>query len=47
MLISPREYLLHMLEEIDYILSQLQLMDFHSFLNDPTRSMNSRAPGCL
>jgi len=37
MLISPREYILHMLEEIDYILPQLQLMDFNSFLTDPTR----------
>jgi len=37
MFISPREYILHMLEEIDYILSQLQLTDVASFLTDPNR----------
>jgi len=33
---SPREYVLHILEEIDYILSQLPGQDFHSFSQNAT-----------
>ncbi len=33
---SPREYIRHMLDEIDYILSQLQGRDFSSFNQDAT-----------
>ena len=33
---SPREYIRHILEEIDYILSQLPGQDFHSFSQNPT-----------
>ncbi len=33
---SPREYILHILEEIDYILSQLPGQDFHSFSQNAT-----------
>jgi uncharacterized protein with HEPN domain len=33
---SPREYVRHILDEIDYILSQLPNRDFHSFSQDAT-----------
>ena len=33
---SPREYIRHMLDEIDYILSQLQGRDFSAFSQDAT-----------
>ena len=33
---SPREYIRHMLDEIEYILSQLQGRDFSDFNQDPT-----------
>ena len=33
---SPREYIRHMLDEIEYILSQLQGRDFSAFNQDPT-----------
>lgn len=33
---SPREYIHHILDEIDYILSQLSDLDFDSFLMDAT-----------
>lgn len=33
---SPREYILHILEEIDYILTQISDMDLDSFLRDAT-----------
>ncbi len=32
----PREYIRHMLDEIDYILTQLPEQDFDSFKNNPT-----------
>ncbi len=33
---SPREYIRHIIDEIDYILSQLPGQDFHSFSQNPT-----------
>mgnify|MGYP001377386538 CR=1 FL=1 len=33
---SPHEYLRHMLDEIDYVTSQLPGRDFESFVADPT-----------
>ncbi len=33
---SPHEYLRHMLDEIDYVASQLPGRDFESFTADPT-----------
>jgi uncharacterized protein with HEPN domain len=33
---SPREYIRHILEEIDYVLSQLPGQDFHSFSQNAT-----------
>ncbi|MFZ4394580.1 MAG: DUF86 domain-containing protein [Kiritimatiellia bacterium] len=33
---SPREYVRHVLDEIDYILAQLPGRDFQSFSQDPT-----------
>lgn len=33
---SPREYLRHMLDEIDYVLSQVPKTDFESFCGDAT-----------
>lgn len=36
MSLLPREYLRHILEEIDYILTQTSNTDFGSFLNDAT-----------
>lgn len=33
---SPREYVLHILDEIDYVLSQLPGLDFESFSRDAT-----------
>jgi uncharacterized protein with HEPN domain len=33
---SPREYVLHVLDEIDYVLAQLPGRDFPSFSQDPT-----------
>jgi len=34
--LSPREYIRHILDEIDYILAQISNTDFESFLKDPT-----------
>jgi len=34
--LSPREYIRHILDEIDYILSQLPGQDFQSFSQDAT-----------
>ena len=36
MSLSPREYILHILEEIDYILTQISDLDVDSFLKDTT-----------
>ena len=36
MSLSPREYILHILEEIDYILTQISDLDIDSFLKDAT-----------
>ncbi len=36
MSLSPREYIRHMLDEIDYILSQLPGQEFQSFSQDAT-----------
>lgn len=33
---SPREYLRHILDELDYLLSQTSKTDFESFLRDET-----------
>ena len=33
---SPREYIKHILDEIDYIQSQLEHIDFETFVRDPT-----------
>ena len=33
---SPREYIQHILVEIDYVLSRVSGTDFESFNNDPT-----------
>jgi uncharacterized protein with HEPN domain len=35
--LSPREYVRHILDEIDYVLSQIQGLDFESFLKDATK----------
>jgi uncharacterized protein with HEPN domain len=34
--LSPPEYIRHMLDEIDYILSRISNMDFDSFVRDET-----------
>jgi uncharacterized protein with HEPN domain len=34
--LSPREYIRHILDEIDYILTQISNTDFDSFLKDAT-----------
>jgi uncharacterized protein with HEPN domain len=34
--LSPREYIHHMLDEIDYILSRISDTDYESFLRDET-----------
>jgi uncharacterized protein with HEPN domain len=34
--LSPREYIRHILDEIDYILSQIPGLDFESFNRNPT-----------
>jgi uncharacterized protein with HEPN domain len=34
--LSPREYLRHIIDEIDYILSQLPVLDYESFSKDET-----------
>jgi uncharacterized protein with HEPN domain len=34
--LSPREYIRHMLDEIDFILSKVSGRDYESFLADPT-----------
>jgi uncharacterized protein with HEPN domain len=34
--LSPLEYIRHILDEIEYILSRTSETDFHSFLNDET-----------
>jgi len=34
--LSPREYICHILDEIDYILTQISNTDFDSFLKDAT-----------
>ncbi|HDP69886.1 MAG TPA: DUF86 domain-containing protein [Actinobacteria bacterium] len=36
MSLSPREYICHILDEIDYILTQISNTDFDSFLKDAT-----------
>lgn len=36
MSLSPREYILHMLDEIDYILGQVSTTDYKSFVRDET-----------
>ena len=36
MSLSPREYIRHILDEIDYILSQTGKVDYASFNDDPT-----------
>ncbi len=36
MSLSPHEYIRHMLDEIDYILSQISDTDYESFLRDET-----------
>ncbi|RPI33873.1 MAG: DUF86 domain-containing protein [Nitrospiraceae bacterium] len=36
MSLSPPEYIQHMLDEIDYILSQISDMNYESFLRDET-----------
>lgn len=36
MSLSPREYIRHILDEIDYILSQIPGLDFESFNRNPT-----------
>ncbi len=33
---SPREYIRHMLDEIDYILGQVAISDYKSFIRDET-----------
>jgi uncharacterized protein with HEPN domain len=34
--LSPHEYLHHILDEIDYVLTQISAMDYDSFVNNPT-----------
>ena len=36
MSLSPHEYIRHILDEIDYILTQISDIDFDSFLKDAT-----------
>lgn len=36
MSVSPHEYIQHIMDEIDYILSQISNMDFDSFVRNPT-----------
>lgn len=36
MSLSPREYIRHILDEIDYLLIQISDTNFNSFLKDPT-----------
>jgi uncharacterized protein with HEPN domain len=36
-MLRHEEYIRHILDEIDYILSQVPDMDYESFRNDPTR----------
>lgn len=36
MSLSPREYIHHILDEVDYILSQIKGMDFEAFISNPT-----------
>ena len=36
MYLSQREYILHMLDEIDYILGQISTTDYESFVRDET-----------
>lgn len=36
MSLSPHEYIHHILDEIDYILTQISEMDYDSFVRDPT-----------
>lgn len=36
MSLSPREYIRHMLDEIDYILGQVSTTDYESFVRDET-----------
>lgn len=36
MSLSPREYIHHILDEIDYILTQISDMDYDSFVRNPT-----------
>ena len=41
MSLSPREYILHILDEIDYILTQISDTDFDAFLKDDTLKSSS------
>ncbi len=36
MFLSAREFIRHILDEIDYILAQVSARDYDSFVNDPT-----------
>ena len=36
MSLSPHEYIHHILDEIDYIISQVEELDYESFIRNPT-----------